>query len=104
MLVLRGPLTQLVMAARMAGFNPAMEAAIQPLHTTSPHNNCMACDWMAGSSPAMTNYIDALSPPGEVKEARRPMMYSENRPWGSFHVLDEGKGFKVKRIVVTPGG
>jgi mannose-6-phosphate isomerase-like protein (cupin superfamily) len=31
-------------------------------------------------------------------------MYSETRPWGSFHVLDEGKGFKVKRIVVTPGG
>jgi len=31
-------------------------------------------------------------------------MYSENRPWGSFHVLDEGKGFKVKRIVVTSGG
>ena len=31
-------------------------------------------------------------------------MYSEKRPWGSFHVLDEGKGFKVKRIVVTPGG
>ena len=31
-------------------------------------------------------------------------MYSENRPWGSFHVLDEGKGFKVKRIVVTEGG
>lgn len=31
-------------------------------------------------------------------------MYSENRPWGSFHVLDEGEGFKVKRIIVTPGG
>ncbi|MGE0003986.1 MAG: phosphomannose isomerase type II C-terminal cupin domain [Parvibaculaceae bacterium] len=31
-------------------------------------------------------------------------MYSEDRPWGSFHVLDEGRGFKVKRIVVTPGG
>jgi mannose-6-phosphate isomerase-like protein (cupin superfamily) len=31
-------------------------------------------------------------------------MYSENRPWGSFHVLDEGQGFKVKRIVVTEGG
>lgn len=25
---------------------------------------------------------------------------SENRPWGSWHVLDEGDGFKVKRIVV----
>jgi mannose-6-phosphate isomerase len=31
-------------------------------------------------------------------------MYSENRPWGSFHVLDEQPGFKVKRIVVTNGG
>jgi len=29
---------------------------------------------------------------------------TETRPWGSFYVLDEGAGFKVKRIVVTPGG
>lgn len=28
---------------------------------------------------------------------------SEQRPWGSWHVLDEGDGFKVKRIVVDPG-
>jgi mannose-6-phosphate isomerase len=28
---------------------------------------------------------------------------SENRPWGSWHVLDEGEGYKVKRIVVDPG-
>ena len=34
-------------------------------------------------------------------EAREP---TETRPWGSFYVLDEGAGFKVKRIVVTPGG
>jgi mannose-6-phosphate isomerase len=27
---------------------------------------------------------------------------SETRPWGSWHVLDEGDGFKVKRIVVLP--
>lgn len=27
---------------------------------------------------------------------------SDNRPWGSWHVLDEGDGFKVKRIVVKP--
>lgn len=25
------------------------------------------------------------------------------RPWGSWQVLDEGDGFKVKRIVVEPG-
>lgn len=27
---------------------------------------------------------------------------SDTRPWGSWHVLDEGDGFKVKRIVVEP--
>ena len=31
-------------------------------------------------------------------------MYSETRPWGSFYILDEGQGFKVKRIAVNPGG
>jgi mannose-6-phosphate isomerase len=27
---------------------------------------------------------------------------SDVRPWGSWHVIDEGKGFKVKRIEVLP--
>lgn len=27
----------------------------------------------------------------------------DERPWGSFTVLDEGTGFKVKRIEVHPG-
>jgi mannose-6-phosphate isomerase-like protein (cupin superfamily) len=27
----------------------------------------------------------------------------EQRPWGSFKVLHEGPGFKVKEIVLTPG-
>src|SRR5712675_2298245 len=27
----------------------------------------------------------------------------EERPWGRFWVLDEGPGFKVKRIEVLPG-
>ena len=27
---------------------------------------------------------------------------SEDRPWGSWHVLDEGDGYKVKRIEVKP--
>ena len=30
-------------------------------------------------------------------------MESAERPWGSWHVLDEGEGFKVKRIHVLPG-
>ncbi|MFC6152886.1 phosphomannose isomerase type II C-terminal cupin domain [Nocardioides yefusunii] len=28
---------------------------------------------------------------------------SEERPWGSWHVIDDGKGYKVKRIHVNPG-
>lgn len=32
------------------------------------------------------------------------MSSSEQRPWGSFHVLEEGHGYKVKRIMVKPGG
>ena len=31
-------------------------------------------------------------------------MYGEEKPWGAFYVLDENKGFKVKRIVVKQGG
>ncbi|MBZ5552376.1 MAG: phosphomannose isomerase type II C-terminal cupin domain [Acidobacteriia bacterium] len=27
----------------------------------------------------------------------------DHRPWGSFTVLDEGNGYKVKRIEVLPG-
>lgn len=27
----------------------------------------------------------------------------DERPWGNFTVLDEGEGFKVKRIEVLPG-
>ena len=27
----------------------------------------------------------------------------DQRPWGTFTVLDEGEGFKVKRIEVLPG-
>jgi mannose-6-phosphate isomerase len=28
---------------------------------------------------------------------------AERRPWGSFHTLEEGPGYKVKRLVVLPG-
>jgi mannose-6-phosphate isomerase-like protein (cupin superfamily) len=29
---------------------------------------------------------------------------SQERPWGSWHVIDEHDGFKIKRIHVRPGG
>jgi mannose-6-phosphate isomerase len=28
---------------------------------------------------------------------------TELRPWGSFTILDEGRGYKIKRIEVKPG-
>lgn len=34
----------------------------------------------------------------------RNLSSEEKRPWGEFQVLDEGRGFKVKRIVVRPNG
>ena len=30
------------------------------------------------------------------------LLLTETRPWGSFTILDEGEGFKVKRISVNP--
>src|SRR5512138_1102428 len=32
----------------------------------------------------------------------RPIEW-ERRPWGSFHTLEEGPGYKVKRLVVLSG-
>jgi mannose-6-phosphate isomerase-like protein (cupin superfamily) len=39
--------------------------------------------------------------PMDEQEDRAP---TEVRPWGAFYVLEEGPGYKVKRILVTPGG
>ncbi len=37
-----------------------------------------------------------------MTETKTDIRYDE-RPWGNYTVLDEGKGFKVKRIEVLPG-
>jgi mannose-1-phosphate guanylyltransferase/mannose-6-phosphate isomerase len=43
---------------------------------------------------------------GLKREARSEAVAhdEEHRPWGSFKVLHEGTGFKVKEIIVVPGG
>ncbi len=38
-----------------------------------------------------------------MKEAKDNSPQYEERPWGSFTVLDEGETYKVKRIEVRPG-
>ena len=31
------------------------------------------------------------------------MFTKDHRPWGTFEILSEGTGFKVKKIIVKPG-
>lgn len=43
----------------------------------------------------------ALSLP--VVGTQRSVAATELRPWGSFTILEEGRGYKIKRIEVKPG-
>ncbi|MBX2862180.1 MAG: phosphomannose isomerase type II C-terminal cupin domain [Leptolyngbyaceae cyanobacterium MAG.088] len=38
-----------------------------------------------------------------VTTAKETSPMFDTRPWGSFTVLEEGKGYKIKRIEVKPG-
>ncbi|PYS99579.1 MAG: mannose-6-phosphate isomerase [Acidobacteria bacterium] len=38
-----------------------------------------------------------------MKKETTESFYSEDRPWGSFTILDEGENYKVKRLEVLPG-
>ncbi len=40
---------------------------------------------------------------GSVLHTRSRPIEFEARPWGSFSTLEEGPGYKVKRLVVRPG-
>jgi mannose-6-phosphate isomerase len=46
--------------------------------------------------------IGKRSTPDPKAARSRPIEYEE-RPWGSFSTLEEGAGYKVKRLVVQPG-
>jgi mannose-6-phosphate isomerase-like protein (cupin superfamily) len=39
----------------------------------------------------------------EANQQNNLSLLHDERPWGSYTVLDEGAGFKVKRIEVKPG-
>ena len=46
--------------------------------------------------PAKPNLVLPAVAPGTVAA-------TELRPWGSFTILEEGRGYKIKRIEVKPG-
>lgn len=39
----------------------------------------------------------------KIEHASYKLHRTVNRPWGSYTILEEGEGFKIKRIVVRPG-
>jgi len=38
-----------------------------------------------------------------ITSEEKPVLESETRPWGSWHVIDVAPGYKIKRIHVNPG-
>ena len=54
---------------------------------------------MAQIQEATQTYTLPLSP----AVAPKGIAASELRPWGSFTILEEGRGYKIKRIEVKPG-
>jgi mannose-1-phosphate guanylyltransferase/mannose-6-phosphate isomerase len=54
-----------------------------------------------GRSDAVRELVATLKDAGRAEAVAHG---TEQRPWGSFKVLHEGAGFKVKEIVVAPGG
>jgi mannose-1-phosphate guanylyltransferase/mannose-6-phosphate isomerase len=53
-----------------------------------------------GESQKVKNLVDELKKRGRKEATEHTTMY---RPWGSYTVLGEGPGFKMKKIAVTPG-
>jgi len=56
-----------------------------------------------GSSQGVKAIVDRLKAGGEKERALTHAHLTVHRPWGSYTILDEGPGFKVKRITVSPG-
>jgi mannose-6-phosphate isomerase len=50
----------------------------------------------------MTKGMARVKAPTVGRVRSRPIE-EEQRPWGSFHTLEEGPGYKVKRLVILPG-
>ncbi len=57
---------------------------------------------MAQVKEAVVVKVDHLMPASDEGVLNGSSM-SSSRPWGSFTVLEEGRGYKIKRIEVKPG-
>ncbi len=48
----------------------------------------------------LKSVVESLKQSGRSEPSAHPLVY---RPWGSFHILNRGHRFQVKRLVVNPG-
>lgn len=55
----------------------------------------------ADSAQDVGRLVEMLDGSGRVESAAHSTVH---RPWGSFHTIDRGDGYQVKRITVKPGG
>jgi mannose-6-phosphate isomerase len=46
---------------------------------------------------------DVLTPAAAIAALPQGLASTELRPWGSFTILEEARGYKIKRIEVKPG-
>ncbi len=53
-----------------------------------------------GESQQVREVVDALTAQGRQEAEENPTVF---RPWGSYTVLKESEGYKVKKVVVKPG-
>ena len=54
-----------------------------------------------GNSQSVKKVVDALN---KDKDERATYHSTVHRPWGTYTVIEEGPDYKIKRIVVHPGG
>jgi mannose-1-phosphate guanylyltransferase / mannose-6-phosphate isomerase len=54
-----------------------------------------------GNSQAVKKVVDSLN---KDKDERATYHSTVHRPWGTYTVIEEGPDYKIKRIVVNPGG
>jgi mannose-6-phosphate isomerase len=47
--------------------------------------------------------VQEINPMAALANLGNPIAATELRPWGAFTILEEGKGYKIKRIDVKPG-
>lgn len=86
------------------GINPADDRSLQNLANLTAASSVTATSFYPGEN--IVIQAQEIQPASSLP--LQPATYkgvaaTELRPWGSFTILEEGRGYKIKRIEVKPG-